>query len=416
MRETWKYVKVYALVFVCMLFLGAGMKTEAAGVPQVSGLKQTGASASSVEVSWNAVIADNVRYDIELSESANFASVRTEENSTSTNDTIYRLSAGKRYYVRVKAYTYNDDYQKVYGAPSAALEVVTAPESSVKRNLRQTGAGLTSITLQWDKKGDANAYQLEYYKNEDSKTKQTVSVGDVQSCTINKLSKDTEYTFRLYPIMKGKSYTAVSDYYSDSFWDGRVLPGKVNGLEVSFSTPTTKYIDLSWDRRDSADGYQYEIYSLAGKKAKKIITRRVSYKSELYSSNKLNKAQFLKVRVRAYISLGKNTKYGAWSKWVYTSKQPEVTGRKSVKKGIKLSWKKVAGANSYTVYISKNDKSGFKKVKTLSGNSLTITKCGKSPLKRRTAYYCRVVPNKKIGKKTYQGMKTYSEYTYYYYY
>lgn len=415
MRETWKYVKVCALAFVCMLFLGAGMKTQAAEVPQVTGLRQDRASTSAVEVSWNAVIADNIRYDIELSEFANFSSVKTDSGYSVAHDTVYGLSAGRRYYVRVKAYTTSNG-TKVYGAPSATLEVVTAPDSNIKRNLRQTGAGLTSITLQWDKKGDANAYQLEYYKVGDSKTKQTVSVGDVQTCTINKLSKDTEYMFRLYPIMKGRSFTAVSSYSSDYYGDGRVLPGKVNGLEVSFSSPATKYIDLSWNKRDSADGYQYEVYSLAGKKAKRIITRKVNYKSDFRQDNKLGKAQFLKIRVRAYISLGKNTKYGSWSNWKYTSKQPEVTGSKSLKKGIKLSWKKVAGANSYTVYISKNNKSGFKKVKTVSGTSLTITKCGKSSLKRRNAYYCKVVPNKKIGKKTYQGMTSYREYVYYYSY
>lgn len=416
MKEAWRYARAYALVFICMMFLGAGMKTQAAGVPQVSGLKQIKAGATNVEVSWDAVMADGIRYEIEVSDSESFSSVRTQDAYTWTDRTISSLSAGKKYYVRVKAYVYNSG-TKVYGTPSAALEVVTAPDSNIKRNFRQTGAGLTSVTLQWDKKEDANAYRLEYYKVGESKTTHTLPLlGNVQTCTVKKLSKDTEYAFRLYPVMKGRSYEAVPSFASDYLTDCRVLPGKVDGLEVSFSTPTTKYIDLSWDRRDTADGYQYEVYSLAGKKAKKIITRKISYKSELYSSNKLSKAQFLKVRVRAYINLGKNTKYGEWSKWIYTSKQPEVTGRKSLKNGIKLSWKKVAGANSYTVWISKSNKTGFKKVKTLSGTSLTIKKCGKSSLKRKKAYYCIVVANKKIGKKTYQGIKTYPEYVYYYYY
>ncbi len=33
MKEAWRYARAYALVFICMMFLGAGMKTQAAGVP-----------------------------------------------------------------------------------------------------------------------------------------------------------------------------------------------------------------------------------------------------------------------------------------------------------------------------------------------------------------------------------------------
>lgn len=411
MGETWKYVKVCVLAFVCMLFLGAGMQVQAAAPGQVTGLRQTGASDSSVSVSWNAVIGNDIWYTVELSDTPNFSSVK-DETALSPEGSIHGLSAGKKYYVRVKAYYWGSSEK---GAPSQTLEVVTAPDRSIKRNLRQTGAGLTSITLAWDKKGDANAYRIEYYKAGDSKSTQKINLGNVQTYTIKKLSKDTEYCFDLYPIMKNSNYTAVTTWSSDYLSYCPVLPGKVEGLKVSFSSPTTNYIDMSWDRRDSADGYQYEIYSLAGKKDKKILTGKERSKGAFFSSNKLSKAQFLKVRVRGYVSLGKSTQYGAWSKWVYTSKQPDVTARRN-SKGIKLSWKKVAGANSYTVWISKNRNSGFKKVKTLSKTSITITKCGKSPLKRRTDYYCIVAANKKIGKKTYQSAKTYANWVYYTYY
>ncbi len=67
-----------------------------------------------------------------------------------------------------------------------------------------------------------------------------------------------------------------------------------------------------------------------------------------------------------------------------------------------MSWKKVANAKNYTVSISTKEKGGYKKVKTLSSKStsLTIRKCGKSKIKKNKTYYVKVVANLKDGKKS----------------
>ena len=51
---------------------------------------------------------------------------------------------------------------------------------------------------------------------------------------------------------------------------------------------------------------------------------------------------------------------------------------------VKLTWNKVDGADGYTVYVSKNSKSGFKPVKSLSSskNSYTV-----DSLKSGECYY-----------------------------
>jgi hypothetical protein len=57
---------------------------------------------------------------------------------------------------------------------------------------------------------------------------------------------------------------------------------------------------------------------------------------------------------------------------------------------------------SYTIYISKSEKSGYKKVETVSSKktSYTVSKYNKKALKKGTTYYIKIVPNAKIGKKT----------------
>lgn len=405
MREAWKYVRACIMAAAILLLLGVGADAQAAAPAQVQGLQQTSSSTNSVRVKWDALIADGIRYKVEFSENVTFSNGKMEERSN-TESYFYGLSSGKSYFVRVTAF-FRENGEEVYGTPSRPLEVVTVPERSSTQNLRQTAATTTSITVKWEQNPGANAYRLEYFKSGDSGNRKVVPLGNVLTYTASNLSKDTEYAFYVYPERRSTSgYQAYSDL-GHSIFGCPVLPGKVEGLTPSFNSPTTRYLELSWDRRNSADGYQYEIYSIAAKKAKKLISDKKSYNGsmESVSSNKLVKPQFLKVRIRAYVVLGSGTRYGAWSGWKYISKQPEIK-ISNVSGGQWVSWKKVGGADSYTLYVSSKRENGYKKVKTLSKNSMTVKKYGRSALKSGKTYYYIVVANKKIGGKTYKGSKT----------
>lgn len=401
MREAWKCLRMCVLAAACVLLLGVGVKAEAAPA-QVQGVEQSKSSLGSVEVSWDTLVADGIRYKVELSSDRAFSSVKTTETNGSSIS-FFGLSAGKKYYVRVTAY---ERESAAYGIPSKVIEVVTMPGGG-KHNLRQTAAGTTSITLKWDQKPGVNAYRLEYYKEGESRVRKTIYLEDVQTYNVKKLSKNAEYCFELSPILKSADgYSAIGNR-SDTLTSCPVLPGKVEELTASFQSPSAKALQLSWDTRANADGYQYEVYSLADKKAKKLLNGKKNYNgsAQTVSSNKLVKAQFLKVRIRAYVTLSTGAKYGAWSSWKYTAKQPDIK-ISNVKGGQKVVWTKVSGADSYTLYMSTKRETGYKKVKTLSKNSLTVKKCGKSALKVGKNYYYTIVANKKIGKKTYYGCKT----------
>lgn len=399
MGERWKYVKVCVLTFVCMLFLGAGMQAQAAAPAQVSYLQQTDSNDDYVKISWTAVVSNNVWYKVELSTDSKFSNPNTKETSIAYCS-FSSLSPSSKYYARVTAFNYKT---KEYGTPSQPLEVVTAP-GKVECDFQQTGAKTTSITLNWKQKPGVNAYQLEYYKTGDSNAKKTEQLDNVKTYTAKNLKRDSEYYFRLYPVMKSASgYRAVSNYGPSMY--ASVQPGKVSGVKGKFWSLYSNYIDLSWDKRNSANGYQYQVYTASKKKDKRLVDGEVKYNngSAYFSSNKLSKAQFVKIRVRARINLSNGKyAYGDWSNWIYTSKQPKV-GIKNVSGGQKLTWKKVAGASSYTVQVSTSRNSGYKTVKTVSGNSITVTKYGKSALKKGKKYYYTVVANKKVGKKTYKG-------------
>ncbi len=412
MGKIWKFVKFYTMAMVCVLFLGAGMKSEAGTIGTVSGLKQISAGPNRVEISWNAVIGNHIRYKAELCENKNFTggimdNLEAEnKGSDLPRETFSGLTPGKKYYVRVTAFTYTEE-QFCWGTPSVVLEVVTAPESDKIQNFRQTKATETSITVSWKKCAEANAYQLTYGKRGgDLSGRKTVLIDKATSYTVRKLSRNAEYNFWICPVKKSADGFCALSSYTTNLQECPVLPAKVKGVEASFWSPTSEHLDLQWEQSESADGYQYQVYAEGGKKALLGGRKKENGNSTNLSTNKLKSLRFLKLRMRAYINLPGNTQSGKWSDWIYFSRQPDVETQ-NTKSGVKLTWDKVRGANNYTVYISSRRDSGYKKVKNTSKTSATVKKYGKSGLKSGKQYYFMVVANKKVGKKTFQSTRNY---------
>ena len=109
-----------------------------------------------------------------------------------------------------------------------------------------------------------------------------------------------------------------------------------------------------------------------------------------------------KYRVRAFLTNSAGQKiYGSWSDYKTICNQSTVKYKTSGRK-IKLSWGKITGASKIKIQISTKKNSGYKTAKTLSGSktSYTITKYGKSKLKKGKTYYVRVIPQGKVSGKT----------------
>ena len=222
MKKKWKFLELCTAVIAGILFLGVGMKSEAATIGTVDGLKQISAGPNKVEISWNAVIGNHVHYKAELCENKNFTggimdNLGAESKGTDVpKETFSGLTAGKKYYVRVTAFADIGipDNPYTWGRPSGVLEVVTAPESAKVQNFKQTRATETSITVSWKRPAGANAYQLIYgKKGADINSRKTVLLGKVTSYTVKKLARNTEYDFWLRPATKSVSnFWALGSY------------------------------------------------------------------------------------------------------------------------------------------------------------------------------------------------------------
>lgn len=123
-------------------------------------------------------------------------------------------------------------------------------------------------------------------------------------------------------------------------------------------------------------------------------------------------------QVRAYSVDATGQKlYSDWSEKSYFVAQPSISKNKKniKKKAIVCKWNKVAGANSYTVYLRKRGAGKWVKVKTTKKTSYTIKKLkGKKIDTKKNNYEMRVIASAKVGGKTVKSDGSAYVYTYSY--
>lgn len=426
MKNFFKAAKVGLMIMVCALFLGIGIKAEAAPGP-VTGLKQTADGQDSgkyaVKMEWSGTAdAYMVEYCVKGS---NFEGTTYRDGlATSNVCTIPGLNGGTSYDVRVSALELDSDGKiSAVGTPSDVVEAVTAPSGTVTE-LKQTKAEAKKITLGWKKVTGANAYEVRYAKTTSSKVSVKLA-GDVATYSLP-VSANSKYGVALYAARKSSAgYTAYGANMSDMVIMSTLPPNKklakVKVVGGKGSLKSTNVVDVSWGRVAAADGYEYQIYGNNNKvvckgsiTATKYDQEMKTYKNIRISSSKIaKKAQFMKIRVRAYVKYGKTKKTGKWSDWVWFAKAP--SARLASQREFKVSWNKVTGAKNYDVYVSRSRNSGYKKVATISDTSYTVKNFNGAPISNGIYYYY-IVANKKVGKKTiksdyeYKGVQMYTAY------
>lgn len=380
--------KVIALVLALTILASVAVFSVGAA-SRVDGLRQVGASSTSFEISWNEYFGAT-RYRVEYSNSPNGTYMNdTDYASTSLRETVYSVSPGNTYYVKITPYV---DGKYVTSATSEPFIVATSPNNVT--NLKQTGATTSSYTIKWTGSLGATKYAVYKYSNN---TEKLIGTTTKTSYTVNGVSnkKDVDYSTYVRAIRNVNGYNAASGSEYLSSYTIDLIPAKPAAPTLSsvfesigvvyFNSPSVKF----------QDGYEINVYK-ANKK--KVFTSGTSYR---YTGFK--KGQFYKVKSRAWTKIGASSKehYGAWSKFTYFVtglKNATASGRNN---SIRVSWSKVKGGKvKYDIKVSKSYNSGLKKFKkNFKGTSITVNKYGKKKLSRRTSYYIYIQPKIKVGKK-----------------
>ncbi len=287
----------------------------------------------------------------------------------------------------------------------AAAIVVSPKDAKAAGKVWMAGFNDNSITIQWTPQS-LNGYRVDGYYLEKIGTQEIIWQGsaDTTQVTVQATKGYSGYIrlgYRLTSLATGKKYNwSVDSVYVNT------TPADVakNNFGITAAYANIKKVAFAVNKPETATGVQLEVYNA---KNKRVLSKTST--SMGYESMNVSKDMAYKYRARYYYTNRSNnqTYYGRWSNYRYFA-MPSISGKTTnKKKGIKVVLKKGRGIKQYTVSISKNSKSGFKKVKTVKVSkkksySFQITKNGKKKLKKGT-YYVQVAPKVKFGNKTYSS-------------
>lgn len=380
--------KFLSIVLALTILVSIAIPVTAGAVAKVTGLKQTGSSTTSVDISWDR-FSGATKYKVEYSDTKNGTYKEDTSYNTDGSEGIYSLFRGSTYYVKVTPYVNG----WVNASASEPFEVVTSPDGL--SDLKQTKAAKSSMTLSWTAVSGATSYNI--YKDYGNNNVKKVGTSKTTSYTVTGLSNKKALDFnyiRVAPVRNSATYGAEG--YDKSIYNYylRLTPKKGETPKfsyywsysdsVSFTTPSLKF----------QDGYQFQIFKANKKKALKTLNKTTSVE--------LKKGQFYKVRTRSYALVNSKKNYGAWSSYKYfTLSLKNIRTTSKTQRSVKLAWSKPKGGKvKYDIYVSKEYNKGLKKtVKNLKRNSVKVTKIGKKSLKKNTYYYFYIVPKVKSGKK-----------------
>lgn len=175
-------------------------------------------------------------------------------------------------------------------------------------------------------------------------------------------------------------------------------PEKVSGLKVSKAA--TNSLQFSWTK---VTGAKYRLVLYKGSKAVSTVYTGNSS----YTCKKLQAATLYTAKVTSYVESNGTKVYAASAASVKAATTPAKAKLVSVKKKgstkMKITWKKVTGADGYEISM-RTGKGRYKSIKTITkGKTVTFTKSG---LKKGKSYSFRVRAYKKVGSK-----KTYGSYS-----
>lgn len=369
-------------------------KMDVKAAAQVTGLKQTLDSTTSVRVDWNEMANGNyAKIYYRPSGSSTWQTSTTSSNLEYLSD----LNPGTSYEVKVELFSDYQRNQNQLVATSGVIEAVTAPGQYTSFAVKQTAAGGSNTTVSWNACPGANVYKLEY-KIASGESRTSYVTGT--SANLTGLKKNSDTYVRVTSCRKSANYVTRNSPNNKSLRMA-VIPSKPGIKSVYIYNKNEANISAEDNSGYYREGYTYEIYKVSGNKKIKSIKTTSGYPE--YKNNAFKKKDLFKVRVKNYATGADGTKYySGWSSWYYFSTHDMIKSAKKSGSGIAVKWNKINGASGYKVYASTNRDKGYKVVATIKKGKTTSTtfkKYNKKALKKGKTYYVYVEPFYKSGKK-----------------
>lgn len=336
-------------------------------IPQVTGLKATSTSKSSIKLTWTKV-KDATIYYIYSSSSINgsyYYEGSTESNSYELTD----LALDRRMYFKVEARRNVNGYTNygIYSEPVGKIVVTPTPSISSISNPNST-----SLKITWKKVAEATSYTL-YRSTSKTGTYTAVKSGlTTTTYTDTKLKNGTTYYYKVKAVSVADGVENISAYSAVSSKKVALISPAVTATPKSLTS-----VKLSWTKDTYVTGYEiYRSTSADGTYTKIATISKADTQS--YTSSKLTAGKTYYYKMRAYKTVSGKTTYSSYTKVVSVKVSlAQVTGLKSSSEAttsLKLTWTKVTGAKYYKVEQSTDGKKWTVIAKANTADSLTVSK------------------------------------------
>ncbi len=348
--------------------------------------KAASTSYNSVKLAWKAV-AGAGGYEVWRSASSTgiYQRVATVSGTSSIST---KLTTGKRYYFRVRAYR-TVSGKKVYGAFVSAVSAIPVPSSPAAP--KAASASYNSIKLTWKAVTGAGGYEV-WRSASSTGTYQRVATVAGTTSTSSKLTTGKRYYFkvRAYRTVSGKKvYGAFVPAFSAIAVPA--VPTAPKATSASYNS-----VKLTWNA--VAGATKYEIYRADTSKGQfKWVTETTS---TTYTKGQLPTGKSCYFKVRAYRLMGKTKVYSNFTAVFAAKPVPtaptSISAIKASSTSVKLVWNKVAGATKYEVYRATSNAGTYTKIGETTSTSYINTKlpAGKTFFYKVRAY--RLVGKSKV--------------------
>lgn len=343
----------------------------------------TAKSYNTAELTWIPTGDNPDEYEVyrKTAGNASYEKIATTQSASYTDKT---LKAGQKYYYKVRSRKGLANGSTISSASSASKDIKTKPSAT---SIQASSSSYTSVKVSWKKVDGAKGYAIYRSTSQNGTYKRigTAASGKTVSYTDKKLTTGRTYYYkvRAYCLL---GETKVFSAYSN-ISGAKVVPAAPKTSTVSSVNYNT--LKINWNKVSEANGYALYRSTSAGGKYTKIATIK-NTKTLSYTDTKLTTGKKYYYKVRAYRTVKGSKVYGTYSEAKFGTPIPEkVKGAKAVSthgNKIHLTWNKVTGAKSYTIYRSTSAKGTYQAVKS----GCTKTSYTDTGLKNGVKYYYRI--------------------------
>ncbi len=334
-------------------------------------------SNGGIKIVWGAVTGGS-RYRVFYQDGSSWKKIGDTEG---TSYTWSGAAAGRTYTFTVRCLNADGSgYGGSYDQKGTAFTYTAAPAL--------TGASCTEkgIQISWAKTAGAAKYRL--FRKNGSGWTQIADTADT-SYTWTKPVSGTTYTFTVRCISKDGSV------YTGGFNTGGRSIKYIKAPAITGLENTKTGIKISWEK--PAGAAKYRLFRKSGSGWTKIAdTTGASY---TWTGAKSGTSYTFTVRCVNSAGTAYTSGYLSAGKTIRFIQAPSISSLTSTSKGVKISWKKVTGAEKYRIYYKYKDT--WKKIADSTGTSYTWT--GAKSGTTYTFYIRCVSPD---GKKITSGVDT----------